>query len=156
MPVSRAHSRPSAVCARCLSRTDAGRLRRPRARTRHYEASIAEKIDTDITAFLDWYNTEGKIDPLIKAAIARLWFVTIDPCEDGNNVSRAPLPTCRLRLRKEFRSASTACPFRYDVRERPTTTCWRPPTSDVTPWLEGSWATLNAPSGGRNHSRGRA
>ncbi|WP_342723999.1 DUF4172 domain-containing protein [Bradyrhizobium sp. B097] len=38
----------------------------------HYEAPAAEKLNAEMTAFLDWYNTEEKIDPVIKAAIAHL------------------------------------------------------------------------------------
>ena len=56
----------------------------------HYEAPTAEKLDAEMTAFLDWYNTEENIDPIIKAAIAHLWFVTIHPFEDGNGrIARA-------------------------------------------------------------------
>ena len=56
----------------------------------HYEAPIAEKLDAEMTAFLDWYNAEEKIDPIVKAAIAHLWFVTIHPFEDGNGrIARA-------------------------------------------------------------------
>ncbi|MGY4313971.1 Fic family protein [Bradyrhizobium sp. JR3.5] len=56
----------------------------------HYEAPTAEKLDAEMTAFLEWYNTEEKIDPVIKAAIAHLWFVTIHPFEDGNGrIARA-------------------------------------------------------------------
>ncbi|OKO87630.1 cell division protein Fic [Bradyrhizobium sp. NAS80.1] len=56
----------------------------------HYEAPTAEKLDVEMTAFLKWYNTEEKIDPIIKAAIAHLWFVTIHPFEDGNGrIARA-------------------------------------------------------------------
>ncbi|WP_249130100.1 Fic family protein [Bradyrhizobium sp. AUGA SZCCT0283] len=56
----------------------------------HYEAPTAEKLDGEMTAFLNWYNTEENIDPIIKAAIAHLWFVTIHPFEDGNGrIARA-------------------------------------------------------------------
>lgn len=56
----------------------------------HYEAPTAEKLDAEMKAFLDWYNSEEKIDPIIKAAIAHLWFVTIHPFEDGNGrIARA-------------------------------------------------------------------
>jgi Fic family protein len=56
----------------------------------HYEAPTAEKLDAEMIAFLEWYNTEEKIDPIIKAAIAHLWFVTIHPFEDGNGrIARA-------------------------------------------------------------------
>ena len=41
-------------------------------------------------AFLDWFNGEDEIDPVLKAAIAHLWFVTIHPFEDGNGrIARA-------------------------------------------------------------------
>jgi len=56
----------------------------------HYEAPAAEKLDAEMTAFLKWYNAEEKIDPIIKAALAHLWFVTIHPLEDGNGrIARA-------------------------------------------------------------------
>ncbi|MCA6121232.1 Fic family protein [Bradyrhizobium sp. WSM 1704] len=56
----------------------------------HYEAPAADKLEAEMIAFLDWYNSEEKIDPVIKAAIAHLWFVTIHPFEDGNGrIARA-------------------------------------------------------------------
>jgi Fic family protein len=56
----------------------------------HYEAPTAEKLDAEMTSFLKWYSTEEKIDPVIKAALAHLWFVTIHPFEDGNGrIARA-------------------------------------------------------------------
>ena len=40
--------------------------------------------------FLDWFNSNQGLDPVIKAAFAHLWFVTIHPFEDGNGrISRA-------------------------------------------------------------------
>lgn len=35
-------------------------------------------------AFFDWFETDATIDPVIKAGVAHLWFVTIHPFEDGN------------------------------------------------------------------------
>jgi Fic family protein len=56
----------------------------------HYEAPAADKLDAETKAFLAWYNTEEKIDPVIKAALAHLWFVTIHPFQDGNGrIARA-------------------------------------------------------------------
>ena len=34
--------------------------------------------------FLDWFNSEPTTDPVLKAAVAHLWFVNIHPFEDGN------------------------------------------------------------------------
>ncbi|EPR70858.1 hypothetical protein ADICYQ_0854 [Cyclobacterium qasimii M12-11B] len=33
---------------------------------------------------LDWIENEIEVDPVLKAAMAHLWFVTIHPFEDGN------------------------------------------------------------------------
>lgn len=52
--------------------------------TIHFEAPRAERVDYEMTLFLDWLNHETKIDLVLKAAIAHLWFVTIHPFDDGN------------------------------------------------------------------------
>ena len=40
--------------------------------------------------FLTWFNLEDKLDPVVKAALAHLWFVTIHPFDDGNGrIARA-------------------------------------------------------------------
>jgi Fic family protein len=57
----------------------------------HYEAPKANHIDTEMNRFLDWFNnTPSDIDPVLKAAIAHFWFVTIHPFDDGNGrIARA-------------------------------------------------------------------
>lgn len=56
----------------------------------HYEAPGAGRIDRDMKAFLAWYNADDKLDPVVKAALAHLWFVTIHPFDDGNGrIARA-------------------------------------------------------------------
>lgn len=50
----------------------------------HYQAPAAESLPAEMDAFLEWANTTGDEDPLLKAAIAHLWFVTIHPFDDGN------------------------------------------------------------------------
>ncbi len=56
----------------------------------HFEAPAASRIDEEMSKFLEWINTETNIDPVLKAAIAHLWFVTIHPFEDGNGrITRA-------------------------------------------------------------------
>ncbi len=49
----------------------------------HFEAPVAEKIDGEMRAFLAWFE-RSEIDPVLKAGIAHLWFVTIHPFADGN------------------------------------------------------------------------
>lgn len=56
----------------------------------HFEAPAAERIPNEMEQFLDWINREDRLDPVLKAGIAHLWFVTIHPFEDGNGrITRA-------------------------------------------------------------------
>lgn len=56
----------------------------------HFEAPPAAKLDDDMTAFLDWFEAETSVDPVLKAGLAHLWFLTIHPFEDGNGrIARA-------------------------------------------------------------------
>ncbi|WP_244549617.1 Fic family protein [Bradyrhizobium erythrophlei] len=50
----------------------------------HYEAPAAAKLDSEMGTFIEWHNGDLQIDPIIKAAVAHLWFVSIHPFEDGN------------------------------------------------------------------------
>jgi Fic family protein len=56
----------------------------------HYEAPAAALLDGEMAAFVEWFNSAAPLDPVLKAAIAHLWFVTIHPFEDGNGrIARA-------------------------------------------------------------------
>jgi Fic family protein len=56
----------------------------------HYQAPAAELLDREMLAFLDWFNGDAAIDPVMKAGVAHLWFVTIHPFDDGNGrIARA-------------------------------------------------------------------
>lgn len=57
----------------------------------YYEAPAADRLENEMNAFLDWFNASGNgLDPVLKAGIAHLWFVTIHPFEDGNGrIARA-------------------------------------------------------------------
>jgi Fic family protein len=56
----------------------------------HYEAPAAHRLPHEMQGFLDWMNASRPLDPVLKAAIAHLWFVTLHPFEDGNGrIARA-------------------------------------------------------------------
>ena len=56
----------------------------------HFQAPDADLLEDEMNAFLQWFNGNSGIDPIIKAAIAHLWFVTIHPFDDGNGrIARA-------------------------------------------------------------------
>ena len=55
----------------------------------HFQAPDSDVVEKEMTRFIDWFNN-SKIDLVIKAAIAHIWFVTIHPFEDGNGrITRA-------------------------------------------------------------------
>lgn len=56
----------------------------------HFEAPDADRLEKEMHVFLKWFGNNDDIDPVIKAGIAHLWFVTIHPFEDGNGrIARA-------------------------------------------------------------------
>ncbi len=63
---------------------------RLRKKNIHFEAPTADRLPGEVRDFLQWFEGEQAIDPILRAAVAHLWFVTIHPFEDGNGrVSRA-------------------------------------------------------------------
>jgi Fic family protein len=50
----------------------------------HFEAVKPELVKTEMDKFLDWFNNENHLDPVLKAAIAHFWFIIIHPFDDGN------------------------------------------------------------------------
>lgn len=66
----------------------------------HFQAPDAKHVAGEMQRFLDWFNGEARpestspelmvLDPVLKAAVAHLWFVTIHPFDDGNGrIARA-------------------------------------------------------------------
>lgn len=56
----------------------------------HYEAPAADRLPAEMKNFLAWFDREKSADPIIKAGVAHLWFVTIHPFADGNGrIARA-------------------------------------------------------------------
>lgn len=57
----------------------------------HFEAPRAELVGSEMQRFLAWYeNDTTSMEPLTKAGLAHLYFVTIHPLEDGNGrIARA-------------------------------------------------------------------
>lgn len=57
----------------------------------HYVAPPADRVEAEMDRFLAWFNApEGSLDPVVRAALAHFWFVTIHPFDDGNGrIARA-------------------------------------------------------------------
>lgn len=64
----------------------------------HYEAPAAKRLEAEMERFLEWFESSEQPDPLLKTAIAHLWFVTIHPFDDGNGrIARAIAEMCLAR-----------------------------------------------------------
>ena len=50
----------------------------------HYEAIKPEFVKVEMDHFLNWYNKDVNLDPVLKAAIAHFRFIIIHPFDDGN------------------------------------------------------------------------
>jgi Fic family protein len=50
----------------------------------HYEAVNPKLVKAEMDKFLDWFNNNDTLDPVLKAAIAHFWFIIIHPFDDGN------------------------------------------------------------------------
>jgi Fic family protein len=57
----------------------------------HFQAPDSLFMEKEMNQFIDWFNTNNpKVDLVIKAAVAHLWFVTVHPFDDGNGrIARA-------------------------------------------------------------------
>src|SRR5882724_4198885 len=104
----------------------------------HYEAPKAAMLPDDMKAFIDWFNGKTDIDPVLKAAIAHLWFVTIHPFDDGNGrIARAIADLSLARSEESsqrFYSMSAQIRLErnayYEILERTQKN-----SLDITPWL---------------------
>jgi Fic family protein len=105
----------------------------------HFEAPAAARLEKETSAFLDWFNADGGMDPVLKAALAHLWFVTIHPFDDANGrIARA---IADMELARSERSSqrfySMSAQIRqergayYDILQKTDKG-----TMDVTPWME--------------------
>jgi Fic family protein len=68
----------------------------------HFEAPAGDAVVPETRVFLTWYEDNARgTEPLIKAGLAHLYFVTIHPFEDGNGrIARAITEMSLARLEK--------------------------------------------------------
>ncbi|MBT3215804.1 MAG: Fic family protein [Candidatus Marinimicrobia bacterium] len=105
----------------------------------HYEAPSADRLEQEMAAFLEWFDSKNDVDPVLKAGIAHLWFVSIHPFEDGNGrIARAIADMALARadgISERFYSLSTQMETErknyYSQLEKQQRS-----TPEITGWLE--------------------
>src|SRR3989449_11421378 len=105
----------------------------------HFQAPAADRLDREMKAFLDDFNGKADVDPVLRAALAHLWFVTIHLFDDGNGrIARAIADMVLARSEKSpQRFYSMSAQIRqeraayYDTLERT-----QKGTMDITPWMD--------------------
>jgi Fic family protein len=105
----------------------------------HFEAPAADRIETEMQSFLDWFNGSTEADWVVKAGLAHLRFVTIHPFEDGNGrIARAIADLALARSEQSSqRFYSMSAQIRqerteyYNILERT-----QKATMDVTAWMD--------------------
>ncbi|MCK9447541.1 MAG: Fic family protein [Bacteroidales bacterium] len=104
----------------------------------HYEAVAPQLVKSEMDKFLDWFNNENQLDPVLKAAIAHLWFIIIHPFDDGNErIGRAITDMLLARAEssgERFYSMSSQILIErkryYEVLQKAQHS-----TGDITEWL---------------------
>lgn len=112
----------------------------------HYQAPEAGRLPDEMRAFLTWFESEIFIDPVLAAAMAHLWFVTIHPFDDGNGrIARAITDLALARAEnspQRFYSMSSRIRADrkeyYDILE-----VTQKGGLDITPWMQWFLACLD-------------
>ena len=117
----------------------------------HYEAPAADRLSAEVRAFLTWFNATDGIDPVIFAAMAHLWFVTIHPFEDGNGrIARAIADMALARSEgtpRQFYSMSSQ--IRIERKAYYETLEWTQKGDlDITKWIAWFLQCLDGAFGG--------
>lgn len=105
----------------------------------HFVAPAADRLAGEMSTFLDWFQAESTMDPVMKAAQAHLWFVTIHPFDDGNGRLARAISDMALARPEEspqrFYSMSTQVRLERDGYYEALENAQRG-TADVTRWME--------------------
>ncbi len=112
----------------------------------HFEAPEAGRLGTEMKRFLAWFNEPPDPDPVLKAGVAHLRFVTIHPFDDGNGrIARTVADMALSRAdgtKDRFYSMSSGIEAERKEYYRQLESAQRGGL-DVTPWLAWFLACLD-------------
>lgn len=112
----------------------------------HFEAPDADLLPREMIAFLDWFNKTSALDPVLKAGVAHLWFVTLHPFDDGNG--RMARAIADLQLARSDQSRQRFYSLSSQIRKERTAyynilETTQKGTLDITDWLVWFLACLD-------------
>ena len=112
----------------------------------HYQAPPAARLRGEMKRFLDWFEKENSTDPVLKAGVAHLWFVTIHPFEDGNG--RMARAIADMLLARSEQSPQRFYSMSAQIRQERKTyyeilEATQKGNLDITRWLEWFLACLD-------------
>ncbi|WP_366657211.1 Fic family protein [Fodinicurvata sp. EGI_FJ10296] len=121
----------------------------------HFQAPAAPRLDDEMSVFLKWFDANDPLDPVLKAGLAHLWFVTIHPFDDGNGrIARAIADLVLARAEQSpQRFYSMSAQIRgerkayYDILE-----ATQKGGLDITAWFEWFLACLDRAIDGAEHT----
>ena len=104
----------------------------------HYIAPAPERVEKEMSDFIDWFNSDNHTSYIVRSAIAHFCFVSIHPFEDGNGrIARILSEVMLARGDKDkFRFYNTSSVINrdknhyYDILER-----MQHSDGDITEWI---------------------
>lgn len=114
----------------------------------HFRAPPRKGLEKEMQTFLAWLSAsenDKKLDPILRAAIAHLWFVTVHPFDDGNGrlarvITDYTLAQAENQSVRFYAMAASIMEKRqgyYDILERT-----QKAGLDITPWCAWFLETL--------------
>ncbi len=112
----------------------------------HFQAPPAKRLNLEMQKFLKWFNGTKKMEPVLKAGLAHLWFVTIHPFDDGNGrIARAIADMALARSEKSpqrfYSMSAQICSEKNAYYKHLEAT--QKGDLDITEWLEWFLKCLN-------------
>jgi len=113
----------------------------------HFEAPSPSRVAIEMETFLNWFASSReakKIDPISRAALAHLWFVTVHPFEDGNGRSARAVADLALFQSDKNAVLYPMAPYILADRENYYRVLGRTQSSglDITEWMIWFFKTL--------------
>ena len=111
----------------------------------HYQAPPSSDVPMMTDDLLQWIEEEHNVDPLVKAAVAHLWFVTIHPFDDGNGrlcrtITEMLLARADGTAQRYYSLSAEILRYRNDYYDNLERT--QKGELDVTAWIEWFLQTL--------------